>query len=106
MAPRVTRARTARHAAAAPADNPLACAGPPDITSGLRGKGGGPTACMAVGLARWLSASRRPAGRAGGGATVAPALSAILGRRGPAQAGARAAKAAAGESTADTGPPG
>src|SRR5262249_56455886 len=45
-----------------PGDNPLACAGHPDITSGLRGKGGGPTACMAVGLARWLSASRRPAG--------------------------------------------
>ena len=49
-------------AAARPADNSLALAQPPDITCGQRGKGGGPTACIAVGLARWLSASRRPAG--------------------------------------------
>src|SRR5215831_20783750 len=45
-----------------PADNSLALPQPPDITCGQRGKGGGPTACIAVGLARWLSASRRPAG--------------------------------------------
>ena len=48
--------------AARPADNSLALAQPPDIICGQRGKGGGPTACIAVGLARWLSASRRPAG--------------------------------------------
>lgn len=54
--------RCAPAAATRPADNSLALARPPDITCGQRGKGGGPTACIAVGLARWLSASRRPAG--------------------------------------------
>ena len=54
--------RCAPAAAAPPADNSLALAQPPDIICGQRGKGGGPTACIAVGLARWLSASRRPAG--------------------------------------------
>jgi hypothetical protein len=49
-------------AAARRAGNSLALPRPPDIACGQRGKGGGPTACIAVGLARWLSASRRPAG--------------------------------------------
>ena len=85
--PRVARARAPRdHGGRGRArDNPLARAGRADVTSGLRGKGGGPTACIAVGLARWLSASRRPAGRAGGACPMAPALSTIFGRRGPAQ---------------------
>jgi hypothetical protein len=48
--------------ASRPADNSLALPRPPGIACGQRGKGGGPTACIAVGLARWLSASRRPAG--------------------------------------------
>jgi hypothetical protein len=43
-------------------DKSLALPQPTDIACGQRGKGGGPTACIAVGLARWLSASRRPAG--------------------------------------------
>jgi len=66
-APPAGRRPPVRSAAAArPAENSLALARPPDITCGQRGKGGGPTACIAVGLARWLSASRRPA--------VAPAV--------------------------------
>src|SRR6516225_1404576 len=47
-------------------DNLLAPTRPADITCGQRGKGGGPTACIDVGLARWLSASRRPAGTSRG----------------------------------------
>jgi hypothetical protein len=54
--------RCARAPATRPAGNSLALPQPPDIACGQRGKGGGPTACIAVGLARWLSASRRPAG--------------------------------------------
>ena len=57
-----TLRRCARAPATRPANNSLALPRPPDITCGQRGKGGGPTACIAVGLARWLSASRRPAG--------------------------------------------
>src|SRR6185436_18094032 len=57
-----TLRRRAQAPATRPANNSLALPQPPDITCGQRGKGGGPTACIAVGLVRWLSASRRPAG--------------------------------------------
>src|SRR5690349_24634480 len=64
-----------------PANNSLALPQPPDITCGQRGKGGGPTACIAVGLVGWLSASRRPAGAP---AAVSAPGGAITGRRWPA----------------------
>src|SRR5215469_2984552 len=85
------------------ADNSLALGRPPDIACGQRGKGGGPTACIAVGLARWLSASRRPAG--------APAAAQARrcdhrSRRPALEAWPACRKAAAGEYTADTEPPG
>src|SRR6185312_17461295 len=57
-----TLRRCAQAPVTRPANNSLALPRPPDITCGQRGKGGGPTACIAVGLVRWLSASRRPAG--------------------------------------------
>src|SRR5215470_15521679 len=85
------------------ADNSLALAGRSGITCGQRGKGGGPTACIAVGLARWLSASRRPAGApAVASATRCdhwPSLAHLL-------VWPACRKAAAGEYTADTEPPG
>src|SRR5689334_24737234 len=97
-----TLRRCAQAPVTRPANNSLALPQPPDITCGQRGKGGGPTACIAVGLVRWLSASRRPAGAP---AAVSAPDGAITGRRWPALwARLACRKAAAGEYTADTEP--
>ena len=53
--------RGGRHAPLPTCRYPLAVQAVPDVICRQRGKGGGPTVCIDVGLARWLSASRRPA---------------------------------------------